>query len=103
MSHSEGHFQGRKGHVGLIFTYFSITISVIEVLRKCIASCSLSGVILVVMVLIHLKGYFQGQKSPIWTFVIHLGQYLKNNAYCKQPLYVTPVQNHIVMIFHFTL
>ena len=30
---------------------------------------------------VDFKGYFQGQKGPIWTFVIYLGQYLKNGAY----------------------
>ena len=30
------------------------------------------------MVLIDSKGYLQGQKGPMWTFVIYLGQYLKN-------------------------
>ena len=39
------------------FTYFSILISSIEIL----------------MVLIDFEGYFQGQKGPIWTFVIYLG------------------------------
>ena len=34
MNRSEGHFQGRKGQVWLIFTYFGILISVIEVLPK---------------------------------------------------------------------
>ena len=29
------------------------------------------------MVLIDYKGYFQGQKGPIWIFVIYLGQYLR--------------------------
>ena len=29
------------------------------------------------MVLIDAKGYLQGQKGPIWTFIIYLGQYLK--------------------------
>ena len=31
-------------------------------------------------VLIDLKGYFQDPKGPIWTFVIYLGQYLRNGA-----------------------
>ena len=26
------------------------------------------------MVLVDFKGYFQGQKGPIWTFVIYLGE-----------------------------
>ena len=45
------------------------------------------------MVLVDFKGYFQGQKGPIWTFVIYLsiviylGQYLRNGAYCDQCLY----------------
>ena len=34
------------------------------------------------MVLIDFKGYFQGQKGPIWTFVIYLGHYLGNGACC---------------------
>ena len=44
---SKGHCQGQKGQVWLIFTYVSILISSIEVLPKCIASCSFSEVILV--------------------------------------------------------
>ena len=36
-----------------------------------------------------VKGYFQDQKGPIWTFVIYLGQYLKNGC-----------MKHIIMIFH---
>ena len=39
------------------------------------------------MVLIHLKGYFQGQKSSIWTFVIYLGQYIRNGACYDQCIY----------------
>ena len=42
-----GHCQGQKGHVWLIFTYFSVLISSNEVLPKCIVSCSFSEVILV--------------------------------------------------------
>ena len=34
------------------------------------------------MVFIDFKVYFQGQKGPIWTFVIYLGQYLRNGACC---------------------
>ena len=30
------------------------------------------------MVLIDFKGYFQGYKGPIWTFVSYIGQYLRN-------------------------
>ena len=44
---SKGHCQGQKGQVWLIVTYFSILISSIEVLPKCIAPCSFSEVILV--------------------------------------------------------
>ena len=47
LNHSKGHCQGQKCQVWLIFTYFSILISSIEVLPKCIASCSFSEVILV--------------------------------------------------------
>ena len=43
----ETHFHGQTGQVWLIFTYLSILISSIEVLPKCIASCSFSEVILV--------------------------------------------------------
>ena len=46
-NHSKGHYQGQKCQVWLIFTYFSILISSIEVLPKCILSCSFSEVILV--------------------------------------------------------
>ena len=47
IEHSKGHCQGQIGPVWLIFTYLSILISSIEVLPKCIASCSFSEVILV--------------------------------------------------------
>ena len=40
------------------------------------------------MVLVDFKGYFQG---PIWTFVIYLGQYLRNGGVvtnvCMKPIY----------------
>ena len=49
LNHSKCHFQGQKGQVWLIFTYFSILISSIEMMPE----------------------YFQGQKGPIWTFVIY--------------------------------
>ena len=45
------------------------------------------------MALIDFKGYFQGQKGPIWTFVIYLGQYLRNGACCDQCLYETHIQS----------
>ena len=35
---------------------------------------------------------FQGQKGPIWTFVINLGQYLRNGACCDQCLYEAHIQ-----------
>ena len=44
---SKGHCQRQKSQVCLMFTYFSILISSIEVLPKCIASCSFSDAILV--------------------------------------------------------
>ena len=47
------------------------------------------------MVLVDFKGYSQGQKGPIWTFVIYLGQYLRNGACCDQCLYETHIQSHI--------
>ena len=47
LSHSNGHCQGQKGQVWLIFTHLTILISSIEVLPKCISSCSYSEVILV--------------------------------------------------------
>ena len=47
LNHSKGHCQGQKGPVWLIFPYFYILINSIEVLPKCIASCSFSEVILV--------------------------------------------------------
>ena len=50
----------------------------IEVLPKCSK---------ILMVLIDFKGYFQGLKGPIWTFVFYLGRYLRNGAYCDQCLY----------------
>ena len=33
------------------------------------------------MVLGDSKGYFQGQISPIWTFLIYLGQYLSKTVH----------------------
>ena len=82
------------------FSHFSILISSIEVLPKCIASCSFSEVILVLFSNFNgvghdFKGYFQGQKGPIWTFVIYLGQYLRNGACCDQCLYEEHIQSHI--------
>ena len=47
------------------------------------------------MVLVDFKGYFQGRKGPIWTFVIYLGQYLRNGACCDQCLYEAHIQSHI--------
>ena len=45
------------------------------------------------MVLIDfIKGYFQGQKGPIRTFVIYIGQYLRNGACCDQCLYGAHIQ-----------
>ena len=44
------------------------------------------------MVLIDFEGYFQGQKGPIWTFVIYLGQYLRNGACCDQCVYEAHTQ-----------
>ena len=49
----------------------------------------------ILMVLIYFKGYFQGQKDPIWTFVIYLGQYLRNGACCDKFLYEAHIQSHI--------
>ena len=46
------------------------------------------------MVLIDFKGYFQGQKGPIWIFVIYLVQYLGNGACCDQCLYEAHIQSH---------
>ena len=34
--------------------------------------------------LIHFKGYFQGQNGPIWTFVIYLGQYIRKSYIISQ-------------------
>ena len=91
LNYSKGHCQGQKGHVWLIFTHFSILIGSIEVLPKCIASCIFSEVILVlfsnfngvIFKMVDFKGYFQDQKGAIWTFVIYLGQYLRNGAWWK--------------------
>ena len=47
------------------------------------------------MVLIDFKSYFQGQKGPILTFVIYLGQYLRKGACCDQCLYEAHMQSHI--------
>ena len=57
-NHSKGHCQGQKGHVWLIFTHFSILISSIEVLPKCIASCSFSEMILVLFSHFNGVGWF---------------------------------------------
>ena len=56
----------------------------------------------ILMVLIDFKGYFQGQKGPIWIFAIYLGQYLGNGACCDQCLHEAHIQSHI-MIFQLTL
>ena len=96
LNHSTCHCQGLKGQVWLIFPYFSILISSIEVLTKYIASCSFSDVILVLFS--NFNGvdlfYFQGQKGPIWTFVIYLGQYLRNGTCYDQCLCESHIQSH---------
>ena len=51
------------------------------------------------MVLIDFQGHFQGQKGPVWTFVIYLGQYLRNGACCDQYLYEAHIQSHILLSF----
>ena len=53
--------------------------------------------------LIDFKGYFQGQKGPIWTFVIYLGQYLRKGACCDQCVYEAHVYTKSYMIFQLTL
>ena len=58
LNHSKGHCQGQKGHIWLIFRHFSILISSIEVLPKCIASCSFSEVILVLFSNFNGVGWF---------------------------------------------
>ena len=58
LNHSKGHCHGQKGHVWLIFTHFSVLISSIEVLPKCIASCSFSEVILVLFSNFNGVGWF---------------------------------------------
>ena len=55
------------------------------------------------MVLVDFKGYFQGQKGPIRTFVIYLGQYLINGACCDQCLYESQIQNLSVDLVIFDL
>ena len=81
MNHSEGHCQGQKGQVWLIFTHFSVLISSIEVLPKCVASCCSQ----ILMVLID---FFKVRKVQFSTLnVIYLGQYLRNGACCDQCLY----------------
>ena len=72
LNHSKGHWQGQ---VWLIFTYFSILISSIEVLPKCIASCSFSEVILVLFSNFNgdwFQMLFSRSENPIWTFVNYL-------------------------------
>ena len=82
-----------------MFTYFSILIRSIEVLSKCIVLWFFRGDPSAVFKnfngLIDFKGYFQGQKGPIWIFVIYLGQYLRNGACCDQCLYEAHKQSHI--------
>ena len=53
------------------------------------------------MVLIDFKVYFQGQKGSIWTFVIYLGQSLRNGACYGQCLYEAHITKSY-MIFQFT-
>ena len=50
----------------------------------------------------YYKGNFQGQKGPIYTFVIYQGQYLRNGACCDQCLYEVHIRSHI-MIFQLTV
>ena len=51
------------------------------------------------MVLIDFKGYLQGQKGPIWTFVIYVGQYLGNGACCDQCLYEAHMAKNMKLLF----
>ena len=53
----------------------------------------------ILMVLINFKGYFQGQKGPIWTFVIYLGQYLRHGACYDHCLYEAHIHSHILWYF----
>ena len=63
LNHSKGHCQGQKGPVWFIFTYLCILISSIEMLPKCIASCSFSDVIIwccsQILMLIDFKCFFK--------------------------------------------
>ena len=95
LNHSKGHCQGQKGPVWLIFTYFSILISSIEVLPKCITSCCFSEVIIVLFLYFNGVDWFSRSERSIWTFVIYLDQYLINGACCDQCLYWTHIQSHI--------
>ena len=68
------HCQGQKGQVWLIFTYFAILISSIEVLLKVI---------------------FKVRQVKFGPFVIYLCQYLRNDACCDQCLYEAHIESHI--------
>ena len=97
LNHSKGHCQGQKCQVWLIFTHLTILISSIEVLPKCIASCSFSEVILVLFS--NFNGVFfkvrKVQFGPLLSIGLYLGQYLRTGACCEQCLYEAHIQSHI--------
>ena len=104
LNHSKGNFKGEKGQVWLIFTYLSILISSIEVLPKCIASCSFSEVIRVLFsncndVLLILNAIFKVRKVLFGPFDLFrpLSVYVVTNV-CMKHIYTKSY-----MIFQFTL
>ena len=107
LNHSKGHSQGQKGQVWLIFTYFSILISSIEVLPKCIASCSFSEVIIVLFSNFNGVDWFQmlfsKSENPIRTFVNYLAN-LSETVHAVTNVCMKHIYKVIyIMIFQFTL
>ena len=81
-----------------IFLYINQLLN--KVLLKCIASFSISGVILVMFSNFNGVDSFwtlfsRSERSNFLFFVIYLGQYLRNGACCDQCLCEAHIQSHI--------
>ena len=99
----KGHCQGQKGHVWLIFTHFSILIISIEVLPKCIASCSFSEVILVLFSnWFILKVIFKVRKVQFEHF-FYLFRPISQKRCMLWPMFVWSTYTKSYMIFQLTL
>ena len=100
LNHSKGHYQGQKGPVWLIFTYFSILFSSIKVLPKCITSCCFSEVILVLFL------YFNGvifKVRKVHLDLCYLFRPISHKRCMLWPMFVLNTYTKSYMIFQLTL